>query len=102
MLVSLEPFSLSEHIQKIVDTYKARTDEEKYSHVANIESIRANDYNLNIPRYVDTFEAEDAIDLGAISEQLIELDKASKATDATIAEFCKELGIELPFAVQGQ
>lgn len=91
-----------EHIQKIVDTYKARTNEDKYSHVASIESIKANDYNLNIPRYVDTFEAEDAIDLGAISAQLIALDKASQATDAKIAAFCKELGIEPPFAVQGQ
>jgi type I restriction enzyme M protein len=91
-----------EHIQKIVDTYQARTNEDKYSHVASIESIKANDYNLNIPRYVDTFEAEEAIDLGAISAQLIELDKASKATDATIAAFCKELGIEPPFAMEGQ
>lgn len=91
-----------EHIQKIVDTYKARTNEDKYSHVASVESIKANDYNLNIPRYVDTFEAENIIDLGNISAQLIELDKASKATDATIAAFCKELGIEPPFAVQGQ
>ena len=89
-----------EHIQKIVDTYKARTNEDKYSHVATIESIKANDYNLNIPRYVDTFEAEDAIDLGAISAQLIELDQASQTTDASIAAFCKELGIEPPFAVQ--
>ena len=87
-----------EHIQKIVDTYKARINEDKYSHVASIESIKANDYNLNIPRYVDTFEAEDAIDLGAISAQLITLDKASQTTDATIAAFCKELGIAPPFA----
>jgi type I restriction enzyme M protein len=91
-----------EHIQKIIDTYKARTNEDKYSHVATIESIKANDYNLNIPRYVDTFEAEDAIDLGAVSEELIALDKASQTTDATIAAFCKELGIEPPFTVQGQ
>jgi len=91
-----------EHIQKIVDTYKARTNEDKYSHVASIESIKANDYNLNIPRYVDTFEAEESIDLAVISAQLIELDKASLSTDATIAAFCKELGIKPPFAVQGQ
>jgi type I restriction enzyme M protein len=89
-----------EHIQKIVDTYKARTNKDKYSHVATIESIKANDYNLNIPRYVDTFEAENAIDLAAISAQLIELDKSSKTTDATIAVFCKELGIEPPFSGQ--
>ncbi|MEQ1486760.1 N-6 DNA methylase [Methyloglobulus sp.] len=86
-----------EHIQKIVDAYKARTNQDKYSHVASIESIKANDYNLNIPRYVDTFEAEDTIDLASISVQLIELDKASRATDATIAAFCQELGIAPPF-----
>jgi type I restriction enzyme M protein len=91
-----------EHINKIVDAYKARSNEDKYSHVASIASIKANDYNLNIPRYVDTFEAEDAIDLGAISAQLIELDQASLVTDATIAAFCKELGIAPPFAMQGQ
>ena len=87
-----------EHIEKIVAAYKARTNAKKYSHVASIASIKANDYNLNIPRYVDTFEAEDAIDLGTISAQLIALDKASHATDATIAAFCKELGIAPPFA----
>jgi type I restriction enzyme M protein len=91
-----------EHIQKIVDTYKARTDEEKYSHVATLASIKANDYNLNIPRYVDTFEAEESIDLGAISAQLIALDKSSHETDTTIAAFCLELGIEPPFVVYGE
>ena len=90
-----------EHIDKIVSAYKARSNEEKYSHVASLASIKANDYNLNIPRYVDTFEAEAAIDLGAISAQLIELDKTSHSTDATIAAFCKELGIKPPFEVMG-
>jgi type I restriction enzyme M protein len=89
-----------EHIQKIVDTYNSRTNQDKYSHVASLESIKANDYNLNIPRYVDTFEAEDTIDLASISAQLIELDKASRETDATIAAFCQELGIALPFSHQ--
>jgi type I restriction enzyme M protein len=87
-----------EHIEKIVSTYKARSNEDKYSHVASIASIKANDYNLNIPRYVDTFEVEEPIDLSAISAQLIELDKASHTTDATIAAFCNELGIAPPFA----
>jgi len=91
-----------EHIQKIVDTYKARSSEEKYSALATIESIKANDWNLNIPRYVDTFEAEESIDLAAISKQLTQLDQESKATDKTIAEFCKELGIEPPFAGAGK
>ena len=91
-----------EHIQKIVDAYKARANEDNYSKVASLAEVKANDYNLNIPRYVDTFEAEDSIDLTVISAQLAELDEASKATDATIAAFCKELGIAPPFATQGQ
>jgi type I restriction enzyme M protein len=89
-----------EHIEKIIEVYKARSNEDKYSYVANLDEVRTNDYNLNIPRYVDTFEAEDTIDLATISQQLIELDKASHATDVTIAAFCKELGIEPPFLVQ--
>ena len=88
-----------EHIQKIVDAYKARTNADKYSSVASLESIKANDFNLNIPRYVDTYQAEDTIDLSAISAQLAALDEDSRATDATIAAFCKQLGIEPPFAV---
>jgi type I restriction enzyme M protein len=89
-----------EHIQKIVDVYKARSSEDKYSYAASIDEIKANDYNLNIPRYVDTFEAEEAIDLSAISAELISLDKASQTTDTTIAAFCKELAIDAPFAGQ--
>ena len=91
-----------EHIQKIVDTYKARKSEDKYSALATIESIKANDWNLNIPRYVDTFESEESIDLNAISKQLAQLDQESKVTDQTIAEFCKELGIEPPFTPAGK
>jgi len=87
-----------EHIQKVVAAYKARTNQDKYSHVASIASIKANDYNLNIPRYVDTFEAEEAIDLNTIAVQLAALEQSSKITDATIAAFCQELGIAPPFA----
>ena len=65
--------------------------------MAHIDSIRANDYNLNIPRYVDTFEAEEAIDLDVVAEQLGKLEQDSKAIDATIAGFCAELGIKPPF-----
>ena len=48
-----------EHIQKIIDTYRNRTEIEKYSHCASLQEIKDNDYNLNIPRYVDTFEEEE-------------------------------------------
>jgi type I restriction enzyme M protein len=87
------------HIDKIVNTYLARQDEEKYSHVASLEEVKGNDYNLNIPRYVDTFEAEEAIDLNAIVQQIRELEQQAKATDTVIAGFCQELGIAAPFTV---
>ena len=89
-----------EHIQKIVDTYISRTNKVKYSHVAGLADIKANDYNLNIPRYVDTFEAEEEIDLNAIAEQLIAINQQSQQTDTVIAGFCKELGIATPFAME--
>ena len=86
-----------EHINKIVETYRNRTVIEKYSHLATLQEVANNDYNLNIPRYVDTFEEEEAIDLQAITIELRELAIACKTTDASIAEFCTELGIETPF-----
>jgi type I restriction enzyme M protein len=86
-----------EDISKIISTYENRTVEEKYSHLATLSEIAENDYNLNIPRYVDTFEAEEAIDLTAITKELRTVAEALQATDATIEGFCKELGIETPF-----
>jgi type I restriction enzyme M protein len=86
-----------EDIEKIISTYENRTAEEKYSHLASLTEISENDYNLNIPRYVDTFEAEEAIDLTAITKELRTVAEALEATDATIEGFCKELGIETPF-----
>jgi type I restriction enzyme M protein len=87
----------AEDIKKIISTYKSRTEEEKYAHVATISEIAENDYNLNIPRYVDTFEEEEAVDLKAIAKELKKLDVDMKKTDATIADYCKQLGIESPF-----
>ena len=87
----------TEDIDKIINTFENRTEEAKYSHLAQLSEIETNDYNLNIPRYVDTFEEEDAIDLQAITEELRTLATQSKTTDATIADFCTELGIQTPF-----
>jgi len=61
-----------ENIDKIISVYKERKDVEKYAHLASIEEIRENEYNLNIPRYVDTFEEEEPIDLESISKMLKE------------------------------
>ena len=89
---------LPEHLDKIIAAFEQRQDIEKYAKVATLQEVKDNDYNLNIPRYVDTFEAEDEIDLNAIAQQLKDLEQQSQKTDEVIADFCKELGIDSPFA----
>src|SRR5690606_36877575 len=89
---------LSAHLDKIVVAFEKRENIEKYAHVATLQEVKDNDYNLNIPRYVDTSEAEAEIDLDMIAQQLQAVEMESKKTDAMIAEFCKELGIASPFA----
>jgi type I restriction enzyme M protein len=85
-----------EDIEKIVSTYQERKDIEKYSHKATLEEIAENDYNLNIPRYVDTFEEEEAVDLAEVAKALKDLELEMNETDETIRGFCKELGIDSP------
>jgi type I restriction enzyme M protein len=84
-------------IDKIIATYKERKADDKYSYVAPLSEIAENEYNLNIPRYVDTFEEEEEVDLKAVSNEVKKLDKEMKKTDEVIAGFCKELGIDTPF-----
>ena len=86
-----------EDIERIVDTYQKRETIDKFSYVAPLSEVEENDYNLNIPRYVDTFEEEDPVDLAEVSEQLVGLEGEMKATNQTIADFCKELNINAPF-----
>jgi type I restriction enzyme M protein len=86
-----------EDIDKIVNTYRERITEDKYSYVATLDEVRENDYNLNIPRYVDTFEEEGPVDLDAISKELKSIDTEMQDTDKIIAGFCNELGIKTPF-----
>jgi type I restriction enzyme M protein len=87
----------AEDIDKIISTYESRKAEDKYSHVALLSEVKENDYNLNIPRYVDTFEEEEAVDLSVVSKELKDLNKEIAKTDQVIAEFCKELEINTPF-----
>jgi len=84
-------------IDKVIEIYETREEVEKYSHVAMLDEIAENDYNLNIPRYVDTFEEEAEIDLDAVVAEIRKLDAESAAVDAKIAKYTKELGIESPF-----
>ena len=83
----------SANIEKIVETYRNRQDVEKYAHVASLDEVRENDYNLNIPRYVDTFEEEEEIDLDEVL-RLIEQDKREIAElEREIADQLKLLGV---------
>lgn len=84
-------------ISKIISTYRERKAEDKYSYVASLEEVAENDYNLNIPRYVDTFEEEEVVDIKAVAQEIQTLDADLKSTDALIASFCEELNIETPF-----
>ncbi|HIA91700.1 TPA: type I restriction-modification system subunit M [Candidatus Saccharibacteria bacterium] len=86
-----------EDISKILQTYKDRKSEDKYSHVAKLSEIAENDYNLNIPRYVDTFEEEEPIDLKEVTAEIKKIDVNMSEIDKKIAAYCKELGIEAPF-----
>ncbi|MFZ1323127.1 MAG: type I restriction-modification system subunit M, partial [Ignavibacteria bacterium] len=86
-----------EDIDKIIDTYRNRKDEDKYSRKVNLDEIVENDYNLNIPRYIDTFEPEPSIDINLVAKELEALDKEMVKTDKVITEFCNELKISTPF-----
>jgi type I restriction enzyme M protein len=86
----------TQDIDKIIDAYRERKEEAKYSHIATLVEIAENDYNLNIPRYVDTFEEEELVDLAAVAKEIKQLDKDMVDIDQAIRDFCKELGIEAP------
>ena len=86
-----------ENVAKIIETFKSRETIDKYSYLAPLSEVKENDYNLNIPRYVDTFEEEEPIDLDAVSAELKAIDADMAETDNTIANFCDGLGIAKPF-----
>ncbi len=83
-----------EHINKIVLAYSERKDVEKYSHLASFEEIKYNDYNLNIPRYVDTSGEEELIDLAKEFKALQENEEQIEIVTEQINAYLKELGIE--------
>ncbi len=86
-----------EDIDRIITTYRERKVVEKYSSLATLDIIAENEYNLNIPRYVNTFEEQESIDILDVAKQLRSLEKEMKDTDAELTAFCKELKIDTPF-----
>src|SRR5699024_3072377 len=81
------------HIDKILETYVKREDVDKYAHVASHDEIVENDYNLNIPRYVDTFEEEEPIDMVELSKEIIETDNQIKKAEEDILSMLNELAV---------
>ena len=82
-----------ENIDRIVGTYKKREDVEKFAHVASFEEIRDNDFNLNIPRYVDTFEEQEEIDIVELGKELVALNQQIKAAENDFLTMLDELAI---------
>ena len=81
-------------VDKIIKTYTDRVEIEKYCHIASLSEIEENDYNLNIPRYVDTFEEEEEIDIKAVQQDLKEIDKQIAEVDKELNVYLKELGLD--------
>ena len=81
-----------DNIARIIETYKARESVDKYAYLASFDEIKENDFNLNIPRYVDTFEEEAEIDLVAVRTERLELKAELESLENEMAEFLKELG----------
>ncbi|UXR86968.1 type I restriction-modification system subunit M [Staphylococcus felis] len=82
-----------EDVEKIVNTYRNRETLDKFSYNASLEEIKENDYNLNIPRYVDTFEEEEPIDLDQVQQELKAIDNEIAQVEAEINGYLKELGV---------
>ena len=82
-----------EDINKIINSYKARNTETKYSHVAPLTEIAENDYNLNIPRYVDTFEEEEENDIKAVQAEIDQLEGELVEVRSRMKGYLKELGL---------
>ena len=81
------------HMTKILDAYKARKSMPKYSHLATREEVAGNDFNLNIPLYVDTFEEEAPVDLVAVKSDIERIDRELTTTRAELGAALKELGL---------
>lgn len=79
------------NIERLYNAYKDRKDEDKFCHVATFEEIQENDFNLNIPRYVDTFEPEPDVDLGELNKEMAETNEQIEANEKELLDMLKEL-----------
>ena len=86
-----------EDIKRIVDAYKNREDIDKFARKVNLDEVKKNDYNLNIPRYVDTSEEEPEIDLKEVTAKIRATDKEIKEAENVLKSYFDELGLDFPF-----
>ncbi len=82
-----------EDIQRIMDAYSSKQEIEKYAHLASLEELQENEFNLNIPRYVDTFEEEEEIDLNEVMAEYHRLDEEDKKITEELNKYLEELGL---------
>ncbi len=82
-----------EDLEKILTAYSARQTVEKYAYIAEFEEIRENDFSLNIPRYVDTFEAETEVDIAVVNLEIAEIKTQLAQAETKIADYLRELGL---------
>ncbi|OZU89412.1 type I restriction-modification system subunit M [Virgibacillus indicus] len=80
-------------IEKIVETYEKWETIDKYSYVATLDEIKENDYNLNIPRYVDTFEEEEPVDMNVVKENITNIKQELQEVEEQMEKYMKELGL---------
>jgi type I restriction enzyme M protein len=83
-----------EDIRKIVEHFEGKKQTPSYSHLAKLEEIAQNDFNLNLSRYVDTFKEEDQIDIGKVQREIIALEAELTTTRSQMARYMKELGLD--------
>jgi type I restriction enzyme M protein len=84
---------LDEHLARIVEVFRSRRPIPRYAHLASPEEIAGNDYNLNIPRYVDTFEEEAEIDVAAVEQEIEQLEGELAEVRVRMKQYLKELGV---------
>lgn len=82
-----------EDVNKIIDTYSARKSIEKYSYVSTINEIEENGFNLNIPRYINSMDEEEVIDVNKVQNELKDIDKQLEDIDKEFNNYLKELGL---------
>ena len=80
-------------IEKIVQVYHARENVDKYAYDASFDEIKENDFNLNIPRYVDTFEEEELVDIDQVKQNITDIETELAQVQAQMQKYLDELGL---------